>query len=160
MSGITFQWRTFPCGDNQSHIRSITQWSVLLFVPCKQGPTLQDGQWKHTWLPRPAISVHHSLSWFLRPDRPRSCPALCPRSPTERQSVGDRVEYMINIKATVHMLEKKNSDFNNLLFCFVLFSLMFDLPALCNFSEWVASQCVERYDSTSHAKPTVTDYDE
>lgn len=69
----------------QTH--SITQRSVLRFVPCMQGPTLLDGQWKHTWLPRPAISIHHFLSWFLRPDRPRSGLAPCPRSLTARQSV-------------------------------------------------------------------------
>lgn len=63
------------------------QRSVLRSVPCMRDPTLLGGQWKRTWLPRPGISAHHFLSWFLRPDRPRCGLALCPRSLTARQSV-------------------------------------------------------------------------
>ncbi len=69
-----------------------------------QGPTLLDGQWKHTWPPWPAISIHHFLSWFLRPHRPRSCPEPCPRSLAVRQSVGNRGEV---ITRTTYFIEHR-----------------------------------------------------
>ncbi len=74
-----------------THTHTHTQSPVFWFVPYMQGPTLLDGQWKHTWLPRQVTSIHHFLSWFLRPNRPRSYPAPCPRSLTAHQSVSDRV---------------------------------------------------------------------
>lgn len=93
------------------YTRSITQCSQLCFLPCRQGPTPLDGQWKHIWLPRPAISIHHFLSWFLRPNRPRSCPEPCPRSLTAHQSVGGTAEVRTRLtyfKETVHKLPSYN----------------------------------------------------
>ena len=91
-SWIILQWQKKHqwIMHQKTHVRSTHGHISAALLPCKQGPTLLDGQWKHTWRPRPALSAHRSLSWCLRPHRPRSGPAPCPLSLTAHRSVGSR----------------------------------------------------------------------